>query len=157
MSTVATIKMEYSWPFGNWWLLVMIAILMFRPTKGGCIEEERRALLDIKFSLINSYDSEPDNPLSTWMDYGNGSECCDWERVNCNTTTGQVTQISFYNLTYSPDQNWPLNVSLFLHFKELTSLNLSRNYLDGGIMKAGTSLCLIVKYCYALYGTGPMK
>nr|KAJ0227914.1 hypothetical protein LSAT_V11C100013990 [Lactuca sativa] len=142
MSTVAT-KIE-RWASSIWWLLMMmIAILIFRPTQGGCIEEERRALLDIKSSFINSYDSNPEHLLPTWIDYGNGSECCDWERVKCNTTTGHVTELSLCNVNEISNQHvsygfrgyWPLNVSLFLHFEELTSLNLSNNYLDGAIMK----------------------
>lgn len=144
MSTVAT-KIE-RWASSIWWLLMMmIAILIFRPTQGGCIEEERRALLDIKSSFINSYDSNPEHLLPTWIDYGNGSECCDWERVKCNTTTGHVTELSLFYLNgfsyedgrYMDEKVWPLNVSLFLHFEELTSLDLSSNHLDGGIMKTG--------------------
>lgn len=148
MSTVAT-KIE-RWASSIWWLLMMmIAILIFRPTQGGCIEEERRALLDIKSSFINSYDSNPEHLLPTWIDYGNGSECCDWERVKCNTTTGHVTELSLCNVNEISNQHvsygfrgyWPLNVSLFLHFEELTSLNLSNNYLDGAIMKTGITVC----------------
>lgn len=121
----------------------MVVIVMFPPTAGGCREEERRALLDIKFSLINTYDLKPEDILPTWMDYGNTlvGECCDWERVKCNTTTHHVTHISLGTLngrSYVDKKLWPLNVSLFLHFKELRSLNLSRNFLDGGIMNTGT-------------------
>ncbi|CAH1442604.1 unnamed protein product [Lactuca virosa] len=114
-----------------------------RSTQGGCIDVERRALLDIKFSLINLYDSKREDILSTWIEYGSGSDCCDWERVKCNTTTGHVTELSLCYLNgfsyedgrYMDEKVWPLNVSLFLHFEELTSLDLSSNHLDGGIMK----------------------
>ncbi|KAL7619342.1 hypothetical protein Lser_V15G01243 [Lactuca serriola] len=131
-------------------MLTMIHILMVGQTQGYCIEEERKALLEVKASHMNSYDSEIDNFLPTWVDYGSstpgdgGSDCGDWERVNCNTTTGHVIELSLYNLRGMVDENmelgiklWPLNVSLFLHFKELTSLNLSYNFLDKEIIKTG--------------------
>nr|KAJ0224458.1 hypothetical protein LSAT_V11C100013840 [Lactuca sativa] len=119
-------------------------------TQGDCVEEERKALLEIKASHMKSYDSEIDKFLPTWVDYGSGTpgdggnNCCDWERINCSTTTGHVTELSLYNLrgakdVYMDDENklWPLNVSLFLHFKELTSLNLSDNFLDKEFIKTG--------------------
>ncbi|CAI9267407.1 unnamed protein product [Lactuca saligna] len=143
MCIIATTKMKCC-PLHSWWILIMVVIVMFPPTAGGCREEERRALLDIKFSLINTYDLKPEDLLPSWMDYGNtlvgdasGSGCCDWERVKCNTTTHHVTHISLGTLngrSYVDKKFWPLNVSLFLHFKELRSLNLSRNFLDGGVM-----------------------
>lgn len=142
MCIIAATKMKCC-PLHSWWILMMVVIVMFPPTAGGCREEERRALLDIKFSLINTYDLKPEDILPTWMDYGNTlvGECCDWERVKCNTTTHHVTHISLGTLngrSYVDKKLWPLNVSLFLHFKELRSLNLSRNFLDGGIMNTGT-------------------
>ncbi|CAH1446372.1 unnamed protein product [Lactuca virosa] len=115
-------------------------------TESDCIEEERKALLEIKASHMKSYDSEIDHFLPTWVDYDSstpgdtGCNCCDWERVNCNTTTGHVTDLSLYNLrgVEAESKFWPLNVSLFLHFKELRSLNLSYDYLDHkAIMKTG--------------------
>ncbi|KAL7616490.1 hypothetical protein Lser_V15G01266 [Lactuca serriola] len=131
-------------------MLMMIHILMVGQTQGDCIEEERKALLQIKASHMKSYDSNLDHFLPTWVDYGSrtsgydGGNCCDWERVKCNTTTGHVTELSFYNLRWVIDNNmefgnksWPLNVSLFLHFKELTSLNLSHDFLDKETMKIG--------------------
>ncbi|KAI3520776.1 hypothetical protein L1887_10227 [Cichorium endivia] len=128
----------------------MIHILMVFQTQGYCIEEERNALLETKASHMKSYDSEIDHFLTTWVDYGSstpgdgGGGCCYWERVNCNTTTGHVTELSLYHLRGMLNIHmelwsklWPLNVSLFLHFKELTSLSLSFNFLDTEIMKTG--------------------
>nr|KAJ0225922.1 hypothetical protein LSAT_V11C100013950 [Lactuca sativa] len=135
------------------WLLMLMMIhilIMAEHTQGDCVEEERKALLEIKTSYMKSYGSEIDNFLPTWVDYGGGtpgdggSNCCDWERINCSTTTGHVTKLSLYNLigvedVYMDNESklWPLNVSLFLHFKELTSLNLSHNSLDKEFMKSG--------------------
>ncbi|KAI3512548.1 hypothetical protein L1887_19864 [Cichorium endivia] len=142
MEAWALCKRE-SWLY--WWL--MLHILVIRQIQGDCIEEERKTLLEIKASHINSYDSNINHFLPTWVDYGD--DCCDWERVNCNTTTGHVTDLSLYNLRgmidvdmelqskYQGNKLWPLNVSLFLHFKELKSLNLSYDFLDKEIMKTG--------------------
>ncbi|PWA62975.1 receptor like protein 1 [Artemisia annua] len=86
---------------------------------------------------MNSYDSEADNVLPSWVDFG---ECCDWERVKCNTITGHVTKLSFNQINNNlrfisePVKLWPLNVSLFLQFEELRSLNLSMNFLDNAIL-----------------------
>lgn len=72
--------------------------------QGDCIEEERKELPEIKASHIKSYDFEIDDFLPTWVDYGSsspedgGRNCCDWERVSCNTTTGHVTELYLYNL-----------------------------------------------------------
>ncbi|KAI3684317.1 hypothetical protein L6452_33539 [Arctium lappa] len=115
-------------------------------TQGVCIEEERKALLEIKAYLIDSYDV---NLLPTWVDDGqivgrSSGECCDWERVTCNTTTGHVTNLSLNDMmgkvdntgrvVQSCEKMWSLNVSLFLQFKELTSLNLSFDCLDNNIV-----------------------
>ncbi|CAI9267424.1 unnamed protein product [Lactuca saligna] len=144
------VSQSKSWVYRSL-MLMMINILMVGQTQGDCIVEERKALLEIKASHMKSYDSEIDDFLPTWVDYGSstpgdgGSDCCDWERVNCNTTTGHVIELSLYNLRGMVDENmelgiqlWPLNVSLFLHFRELTSLNLSYDFLDKlEIMKTG--------------------
>ncbi|KAD4585416.1 hypothetical protein E3N88_23017 [Mikania micrantha] len=124
-------------------LTLMPVLFLVQPSQAVCIEEERMALLEIKDSLINSYGYEADKVLRTWVDLG---ECCDWERVMCNTTTGHVTRLSLQSLDKnlnigimvesenSLKKLWPLNVSLFLHFEGLTSLNLSSNYLDNQIL-----------------------
>ncbi|KAI3692246.1 hypothetical protein L6452_32059 [Arctium lappa] len=92
---------------------------------------ERKALLQIKTSLVDFYDhaySFSVDPLPSWVDDGSiGGECCDWEGVNCNTTTGHVTDLSLRNIVPEKlnrycKRNWPLNVYVFLHFKELTRL-----------------------------------
>ncbi|XP_024972096.1 receptor-like protein 15 [Cynara cardunculus var. scolymus] len=123
-----------------------ILLLMVCQIEGGCIEEERKALLEIKTSLIDSNFLDLNGFLPSWVDDGSsGGECCDWERVTCNPTTGHVTNLTLRNMVGLPKQfyrdckrtNWPLNVSVFLHFKELTSLNLSMNCLDNNIVKTG--------------------
>ncbi|KAK9232339.1 hypothetical protein WN943_022585 [Citrus x changshan-huyou] len=94
-----------------------------------------------KFSILLSFflsisDREyADEILTSWVDDGI-SDCCDWERVTCDATAGQVIQLSldfarifdFYN---SSDGFPILNFSLFLPFQELQILDLSGNYFEG--------------------------
>ncbi|KAJ9561328.1 hypothetical protein OSB04_006488 [Centaurea solstitialis] len=142
-------KMKYSLL-----MMMMIGSVMVSGIEGGCIQEERNALLQIKTSLIDLYGLNVDHFLPSWVD--DGRECCDWERVMCNTTTGHVTDLSLSNVMgisdYDPCRkiNWPLNVSVFLHFKELTSLKLSRNCLDNGIVKTGLGRLSSLKKLHTL-------
>ncbi|KAL5767323.1 hypothetical protein ACOSQ2_014106 [Xanthoceras sorbifolium] len=89
----------------------------------GCLEKERIALLEIKAFYINS-------SLESWVD-DRVSDCCNWYRVECNTTTSRVIDLSLSHLLYSSTQI--LNFSLFQPFEELQSLNLSFNYFEGWV------------------------
>ncbi|KAJ6922019.1 hypothetical protein NC652_015853 [Populus alba x Populus x berolinensis] len=51
----------------------------------GCLDEERSALLRIQ-SSFNNYSIF----LPSW---GKVADCCSWERVNCNFTTGRVVDL----------------------------------------------------------------
>ncbi|KAL7616926.1 hypothetical protein Lser_V15G01259 [Lactuca serriola] len=131
-------------------MLMMIHILsMAGHTQGDCVEEERKALLEIKASHMKSYDSEIDHFLPTWVDYGSstpgdgGNNCCDWEMINCSTTTGHVTELSLYNLrgvedVYMDDESklWPLNrLERLSSLKKLEVLDLSGNHdIDNDII-----------------------
>ncbi|KAF5464161.1 hypothetical protein F2P56_014257 [Juglans regia] len=122
----------------------------------GCLEEERIGLLHLKSFLIISisstgaYNSDYDL-LPSWVDHEK-SDCCGWERVTCNSTTSHVIELSLDNLTQYPDYDlhfyfkmveyneehqWLLNVSLLEPFKELRSLDLSFNAIDGCIPDEG--------------------
>ncbi|KAH7688390.1 Leucine-rich repeat protein, partial [Dioscorea alata] len=89
-----------------------------------CIEEERIALLDIKFSI--TADGHPF--FQTW-NISYSSDCCRWDRIRCSRITKRIT-----NLDLSWDLQsgarfsyYTLNISLFLPFKELRSLVLFNN------------------------------
>ena len=98
----------------------------------------------------------PSRVLPSWVD-DHTSECCEWERVTCNSTTGHVTHISLHNIWefdiepdyysfYSvlfKDMVWFLNVSLFESFKELRSLDLSSNAIGGWIEHKGMLIYII--------------
>ncbi|KAL7170778.1 hypothetical protein ACSBR2_035618 [Camellia fascicularis] len=128
------------WKIGIIWVLIVLVHLTGH--SAGCLEWERRGLLEFK-SFLKSNGSDANHLLPTWVDEKPDhhhhqqiqSECCDWERVTCDPTTGHVTELSLdniKNLAYGDYNNiWIINASLFLPFEELRSLNLSYNLFSG--------------------------
>ncbi|XP_038684336.1 receptor-like protein 15 isoform X1 [Tripterygium wilfordii] len=103
------------------WIRVVVSMWVLLNGLGwthGCVDQEREALLQLKpfFYTLN------------WPESSNSSECCEWERVECNATTGRVTKLSLSTIAR---ETWHLNVSYFLPFEQLTSLDLSGNYVQG--------------------------
>ncbi|TYG78136.1 hypothetical protein ES288_D02G033700v1 [Gossypium darwinii] len=109
-------------------------------TTDACLEHERIALLHLK-PFFNY-----DNQLQSWVEV-KGSDCCKWERVECNTTTRRLIQLSlnstrwYDNMGYYMDNRnlnaWYLNASMFLPFEELKSLYLSGNAIGGNLENEG--------------------
>ena len=148
-----------------WGLIVLVHLHGHR----GCFEEERMGLLEIKEEFARSTPNAtirghlPPSParfyiLPSWVD-DYKSECCEWERVTCNSTTGHVTHLSLHNIwefdiegpydyffyTFDfKDMAWLLNVSLFESFKELRSLDLSFNAIGGWIEHKG----MLIYICF---------
>ncbi|XVF65726.1 hypothetical protein PTKIN_Ptkin09bG0272800 [Pterospermum kingtungense] len=87
----------------------------------GCMEEKRLTLLQLKyfFNLLNDF---------YWREE-EGSNCCQWEWVECNIRTGRVITLSLNKTLWLEGEL--LNASLFLPFKELRSLYLYGNHLAG--------------------------
>jgi hypothetical protein len=77
----------------------------------GCWKQEREALIALNSHLGNAM-SWPANIYT---------DCCEWEEVECNTTTGRVTKLTLQSLI-GP---WQLNYSDFAIFKDLKTLDLS--------------------------------
>ena len=150
------------------WLLLGLIVLVHLHGHRGCFEEERMGLLEIKEEFVRSTpnatirDYLPPSRvyiLPSWID-DHKSECCEWERVTCNSTTGHVTHLSLHNIwefDIEPDESyyyffhtfdfndmvWLLNVSLFESFKELRSLDLSFNAIGGWIEHKGMLIYII--------------
>ncbi|KAB1671336.1 hypothetical protein [Gossypium barbadense] len=109
-------------------------------TTDACLEHERIALLHLK-PFFNY-----GNQLQSWVEV-KGSDCCKWERVECNTTTRRLIQLSLnstiwlYNMEYDMDNRnlnaWYLNASMFLPFEELKRLYLSGNAMGGNLENEG--------------------
>ena len=98
-----------------------------------CCEDERVALLQLKpFFNRNNY-------LNSWVEEFKGSDCCQWEGVECNTSSSSRRVIGLsLNYTRGPNsQIWYLNASLFLSFKELKRLYLSGNAIVGCVENEG--------------------
>ncbi|KAI7999587.1 Receptor-like protein 15 [Camellia lanceoleosa] len=118
------------------WLWVMLLVLASECY--GCLEHERVALLQLKASSIKH-----SNVLPTWVEAWEGettTDCCKWERVECNATTGRVIQLSLNsaeNYFSWNSRDWYLNASMFLPFEELESLDLSYNGLAGWLENEG--------------------
>ncbi|KAM4113371.1 hypothetical protein ACJW30_05G216100 [Castanea mollissima] len=123
-----------------WGLIVLVHLHGHR----GCFEEERKGLLEIKEFVRSRRNITNHHLLPSWVDESK-SECCEWERVTCNSTTGHVTQLSLHNIRGLDSYNyslidvvWFLNVSLFESFPELKSLDLSLNGIGGWIENEGS-------------------
>ncbi|KAL5799236.1 hypothetical protein ACOSQ4_032120 [Xanthoceras sorbifolium] len=117
-------------------MLIVIALVLQMHGYEGCLEKERTALLEIKELFLNSsvnidYD-RVNSKLGSWVD-DRVSDCCNWNRVECNTTTLRVINLSLFEILYYKSLSLSpiLNFSMFQPFEELQSLNLSRNFLKG--------------------------
>ncbi|KAB1670879.1 hypothetical protein [Gossypium barbadense] len=136
--------MEWKW---LWFIRMAVMLLVFEGcrwcTIDACLEHERIALLHLK-PFFNSRDE-----LKSWVEV-KGSDCCKWERVECNTTTRRLIQLSLnsskwedsmgYNTNNRNLNAWYLNTSMFLPFEELKSLYLSGNAISGNLENEGFQL-----------------
>ncbi|KAH9667088.1 Receptor-like protein 15 [Citrus sinensis] len=92
--------------------------------------------LEIKAFIKSVSDMQyADAILVSWVD-NRTSDCCTWERIKCNATTGRVMELSLDSAIQvdSDDVNdgFPIiNMSLFVPFQELHVLDLSDNRFEG--------------------------
>ncbi|KAJ4967024.1 hypothetical protein NE237_018873 [Protea cynaroides] len=129
----------------KWLWISLILLFQFHNYKNclGCLEEEKIALLEFKKTSCNAWKSSDDgyDHLSSWRiddERGSDVDCCSWERVYCNATTGRVIQLSLEYLNDQFVNDCYLNISLFSTFKELRHLNLSYNSFQGWINNEGS-------------------
>ena len=124
---------------GSKWVLVLVVLFMFVSLQGylsqisGCWDEERVALLQLKHFF-----NRP-NRLRDWVELG---DCCQWEAVTCNGSTGRVMRLSLRCARGWGLREGYLNASLFSAFEQLEELDLSFNSIAGFVDNGGRSLLL---------------
>lgn len=92
----------------------MVCVLMELMFCEGCWKQERKALIALNSHLGNA------------MSWSANTDCCEWEGVECNTTTRRVTKIKLQP-HIGPLH---LNYSDFAIFKDLKSLDLSSTQIS---------------------------
>uniref|UniRef100_A0A2C9V0J0 Leucine-rich repeat-containing N-terminal plant-type domain-containing protein n=1 Tax=Manihot esculenta TaxID=3983 RepID=A0A2C9V0J0_MANES len=97
----------------------------------GCFEEERLALLDFK-AFVGSNGFDADYLLPSWTD-DPISNCCEWERVMCNSTTDhQLKEFKTLYLSYN-------NFDCYINdqgFDRLEKLDISWNRFNKSILSS---------------------
>ena len=129
-----------------WWPVVLVLVHFGMNGCFGCWEKERIALLQFEASIVN-YANE--YYFRQW-DLGNKeSDCCEWEKVMCNITTGRVIQLTLYDtMSYSSRESeggWYFNASLFLPFEDLQYLDLTENCIRGWVPNEGAKVYILRK------------
>jgi hypothetical protein len=108
-------------------VILMVSLQGWLPL--GCLEEERVALLHLKDSL--------NYPNGTSLPSWRIANCCDWESIRCNRSTGRVTALHLLGVRNEELGDWYLNASLFLPFQQLNLLYLGFNRIAGLVEKKG--------------------
>ncbi|KAK3213060.1 hypothetical protein Dsin_017766 [Dipteronia sinensis] len=113
------------------WVFVVVFIIIVSLESRwseGCLEQERFALLQLKpfFNL-------------DWVEGDHNSDCCQWDRVECNNdTTSRVISLDLsYTRGWSDMGEWYLNASLFSPFQQLQTLDLYGNRIAGCVENEG--------------------
>ncbi|XP_073266193.1 cuscuta receptor 1 isoform X2 [Populus alba] len=96
----------------------------------GCLDEERSALLRIH----SSFNYSSGTFLQPW---GKVADCCSWEGVDYNFTTGRVVELYLPGKREEGLGDLYLNVSLFRPFQELQHLDLRGNFIVGCVENEG--------------------
>ncbi|KAL5805200.1 hypothetical protein ACOSQ3_032000 [Xanthoceras sorbifolium] len=122
---------------GSKWVWVLGVLVFMFVSLEGCLEEERVALLQLKH-FFNDPSMHRD-----WVEGEKNSDCCQWERVYCNNSTGRVIHLDLRNTRNQDLGGWYLNASLFSTFQELESLELWSNSIIGFAENGGNILFLL--------------
>ncbi|QHN96512.1 uncharacterized protein [Arachis hypogaea] len=124
----------------RWMVLVgsiLVLVQVFVNTSG-CFREEKRSLLELKTAYSNH------SLLPSWVDdvVDPNSNCCDWECVECDPSSGYVFNLSLSNIrdrdAYGRCFSTPFNWSLLLTFPQLTILDLSHNCFQNFVCQGGS-------------------
>ncbi|KAI3793128.1 hypothetical protein L1987_35742 [Smallanthus sonchifolius] len=117
-------------------MLVVVALFHFCFSNqnfdhGLCIDDERQALLEFKHGIIDEADR-----LGSWV--GEESDCCRWDGIACDNSTGHVHRIHLpgldghcdfqdrsYESTSMSNMNWLSSLRLLTHL-DMNGVNLSK-------------------------------
>ena len=101
-----------------------------------CLDNERIGLMEIKTFIKSVSDMQfADAILVSWVD-SRTSDCCSWERIKCNVTTGRVTELLLDSARKVKSDDFSdglpiINMSLFVPFQELRVIDLTNNGFEG--------------------------
>ncbi|XP_077245899.1 uncharacterized protein LOC143885564 isoform X1 [Tasmannia lanceolata] len=98
-----------------------------------CLEEERKALLQLKDSVNDYPNNATYSVLKDWV----GEDCCQWVGVSCSNSSSHVIGIDLIGARDPSLGVWYPNATLFAQFKELESLYLGFNQIGGWVMPEG--------------------
>ncbi|XP_077216179.1 receptor-like protein EIX1 isoform X2 [Tasmannia lanceolata] len=98
-----------------------------------CLEDERKALLQLKDSINDYSNNATYSSLEDWV----GEDYCQWVGVSCSNSSSHVIGIDLYGLRDPSFGVWYPNATLFAQFKELESLGLIYNQIGGWVMGEG--------------------
>ncbi|CDY11072.1 BnaC06g23240D [Brassica napus] len=116
-------------PWSRAWFYIVDVFIRKPHGYKSCILKERNALLDLKKFLISTTEEGQSEPvLPTWTN-DTTSDCCQWERVKCNSTSGRVLELSIRGLNLKKSSL--LNFSLLHPFEEVQSVDLSESKFGG--------------------------
>nr|POE98029.1 receptor-like protein 12 [Quercus suber] len=109
-------------------LLLLVHVIYFT-TSFSCPQHQKEALLHFKASLFNvtsSFPSDKEDLLSQFESWNSGSDCCDWDRVNCDYQFGSRNVIALNLRGF-----WTLELvastilTPLFHIRSLTHLDLA--------------------------------
>ncbi|KAH7861324.1 hypothetical protein Vadar_024601 [Vaccinium darrowii] len=95
----------------------------------GCLEQERLALLTLPTQLV------------TYWEGNSTLNCCEWEGVECNNSTGRVTGLDLDGMWYVP------GFETLSRLRNLEVLVLSYNHFNDSILRSLSGLSSL-KYLY---------
>ncbi|KAJ0229451.1 Leucine-rich repeat-containing protein [Hirschfeldia incana] len=108
------------------WLMILLGQIHGYKS---CIQKERSALFELKKYMISvAQEGKSNYVLPTWTN-DTKSDCCRWDEVKCNRSSGRVTEISFGFMYIK--ENSLLNLSLLHPFEEVRGLDLYGNEFGG--------------------------
>ena len=105
-------------------------IMMISSVKALCSNDETLALLAFKAGMV----TDPTGALANWSEQS--TDCCTWNGIVCNATTGSITAINLSNSSLSGTAGFNSTTSL----STVSSLDLSYNNFSGSLPKGISQL-----------------